>query len=287
MVPINMQPKIFIGGVGGSGTRVLCAIAQRLGIHMGSDFNKAQDALWFSLLYMHPGMMTCSERRFQNLSNLYAKAFRGGGLTYEEVKVIEGLADLTHTRWSSEWVRARADSFITSANSSAYNGVWGWKEPNSHIFAERFLKIWPNVKYLHMWRDGLDMSVSKNQNQIKFWGKEYPGGIYDMSKKSSLSYWVNVHKNIVDIALRFPGRVKFLNFEDLCNNPRERIKNFMSLCDFKVSESKLAELCEIVSPPETIGRGNNNEITDYDIDDYIYATNFKQHLMQLNYRVIL
>lgn len=276
-----MQPSIFIGGVGGSGTRVLCSIAQSFGLNMGADFNKAQDALWFSLLFMHPGMMACPEKKFKDLANLYKKAFIGGGLNETENAYIIDLGKIHHARWTSDWVRERAESFIEHAHNEPRNGQWGWKEPNSHIFAERFLEIWPDVRYIHMWRDGVDMSISKNQNQIKFWGEEYPGGRYNVSKRSSLSYWVNVHKNIVRLAHRFPGRVSFLNFEDLCENPYSEIQNFLACFGGVAKSAKLVEMCELVRPPETIGRGDINNVSEYNLADYDYALNFRHHICEL------
>jgi len=276
-----MQPNVFIGGVGGSGTRILSQIAQSLGINMGADFNKSQDTLWFSIFFLHREMMSCSESKFSELAHLYAKAFTGTTLTQYEIDIVKNLSELPNVRWKPDWGRARADSFLQSTQTHDRVQPWGWKEPNSHVFAERFLEIWPKVNYLHMWRDGIDMSLSNNQLQLKFWGGEYLRYAYDISKKSSLAYWVAVHKSIIRLAKRFPGRVGFLNFEDLCKNPYDEIKNFVSFADLDLNHTKIMELCSLVSPPQTIGRGNDIDISEYDLEDYNYALGFKNYLKNI------
>ena len=48
------QGPVVIGGVGGSGTRVVVEIMRRLGVYTGSDLNKAGDNKWFTLLCKLP-----------------------------------------------------------------------------------------------------------------------------------------------------------------------------------------------------------------------------------------
>jgi hypothetical protein len=46
---------------------------------------------------------------------------------------------------------------------------WGWKEPNTYIILEKLNEYYPNMKYIHLIRNGLDMAFSENQNQVKLW----------------------------------------------------------------------------------------------------------------------
>ncbi len=45
---------VVIGGVGGSGTRVVAAILSTLGFHLGNDLNESMDNLWTTLLFKRP-----------------------------------------------------------------------------------------------------------------------------------------------------------------------------------------------------------------------------------------
>jgi len=45
---------VVVGGLGGSGTRVVAEILIEFGFYLGSDLNAANDNLWFTLLFKRP-----------------------------------------------------------------------------------------------------------------------------------------------------------------------------------------------------------------------------------------
>ena len=55
-------PKPFaVGGVGGSGTRVVARILQCLGCYLGSSLNESLDNLWFTLLLKEPQRLVAED----------------------------------------------------------------------------------------------------------------------------------------------------------------------------------------------------------------------------------
>ena len=50
----ELSGPVIIGGVGGSGTRVVAEIINLLGFYIGDDLNPAKDNLWFLLLFKRP-----------------------------------------------------------------------------------------------------------------------------------------------------------------------------------------------------------------------------------------
>ncbi len=48
------RPLVAIGGMGGSGTRLIARILVECGIYMGSDLNEALDNLVFTRLFKDP-----------------------------------------------------------------------------------------------------------------------------------------------------------------------------------------------------------------------------------------
>jgi hypothetical protein len=46
-----MHPPIAIGGMGGSGTRLVALIFEELDFYLGNELNKAKDNLFFNLLF--------------------------------------------------------------------------------------------------------------------------------------------------------------------------------------------------------------------------------------------
>jgi hypothetical protein len=55
MDPGQMQlPVVAVGGVGGSGTRLVAHVMLELGYYLGPDLNESLDTLWFTLLFKRP-----------------------------------------------------------------------------------------------------------------------------------------------------------------------------------------------------------------------------------------
>ncbi len=58
---------VAIGGVGGSGTRVVAQLLMKLGFYIGSDLNKANDNLWFVLLFNRIEILSIPDDQFKAL----------------------------------------------------------------------------------------------------------------------------------------------------------------------------------------------------------------------------
>src|SRR5205085_158546 len=106
----------------------------------------------------------------------------------------------------------------------------GWKEPNTHIFLDRLQSAFPEMKYIQVMRNGLDMAYSSNQNQLRLWGPFIFGTRdYEVNPRWSLKYWCLVHHRIQSIGKTMPGRFLLLNYDDFCSSPQ---KGLHDLLDF-------------------------------------------------------
>lgn len=272
------DPAVIIGGIGGSGTRLVAEILKQAGVHIGRHINKPNDALWFSYFFNNEMALYANPTAFRKLAGLYSKGFQGGhNLTKEECSFINSLSrdkDIgVFTQRPSTENKKQISTFIDSANSKTCNYIWGWKAPASHIYADRFLKIWPNVRYIHVCRDGLDMAFSKNQNQVNIWGRYYSGGPYQNTPEDSLRYWCAVHKNIRYLKFRHPDRVMCLHFESLCKEPRKNIEKLLNFVGVDSCEPNRFEL--LVKPPCTIGRFKNYDTSCFPPEHTKFAKDFQ------------
>jgi hypothetical protein len=59
------NPPVVIGGLGGSGTRLIAAILQHLEFDMGSDLNRTNDNLAFTLLLKRPELWPIQEHALE------------------------------------------------------------------------------------------------------------------------------------------------------------------------------------------------------------------------------
>src|SRR5262249_10334108 len=124
---------------GGSGTRVFARIVRRGGMYIGARLNESEDAVDFG---------DFSDRWINQFADV-----RRYPVAVSLVEQMRGELDaLLHVHLAMLGGEARA---------------WGWKEPRSIYLLPFFHEAFPNVRFLHVVRDGRDMAYSGNQNQLR------------------------------------------------------------------------------------------------------------------------
>ena len=162
-------PPVAIGGVGGSGTRLFAQILKKLNFYIGSDINDANDNLWFTLLFKRTEITSVSKQEFEELVRIFVSTMTGDStLTKSQIKLIDSLALSNRTQHDTKWLKARATSIQSGQHPPTQIKDWGWKEPNTCLVINRLQMFMPDIKYIHVIRNGLDMAHSTNQNQLNF-----------------------------------------------------------------------------------------------------------------------
>jgi len=176
---IELSP-VAIGGIGGSGTRVVAEILKRCGFYMGSDLNHSNDNLWFTLLLKRASWFirksAGDESDIHRGITLFHKAMLGQSYSARDLAfLLQATLDIAahgHDHIQSGkgwWAFQRAQNILKARGGSA--ATWGWKEPNTHIFIQYLEHHFHHMKYIHLIRNGLDMAFSQNQAQLFNWGR--------------------------------------------------------------------------------------------------------------------
>lgn len=268
----NYKPPIVIGGVGGSGTRLVANILQELDFFLGSDLNNSQDNLTFTLLFRYLGALSCSEKNFEKLLKVFFKGMLGDKeITDEERELIKYLASKDRDIHNSEWLANRAFALFQRQKELPKDINWGWKSPFTHILLPRLKEHLTDFKYIHVARNGLDMSHSKNQNQLKSWGRLFINGEIENSPLYSLKYWCAVHKNILEVGKSLNDNFLFLNFDDLCTNPELEINRLLKFLSLDAPKKSVMDLSNLVSTPKSKDRYLEYGLNIFDRDDVAYV----------------
>ncbi len=262
---------IAIGGIGGSGTRLVAQMLKELDYYIGDDLNEPNDNLLFTLLFKHESILTLLDSEFDEIVDIFLTVMNSDReLGLSQQKLIEALTVNNRTLHNKEWLSKR----IKNIKKGSSHELWGWKEPNTHIVIERFLSRMDDLKFIYVYRNGLDMAYSENQNQLKLWGNIFMNNQnIDISPKNSLKYWCIIFRRIEKLKQRFPDRVLLMDFDKLCLSPNQSIEMFLEFLNIKeYSNEKLKSLIKI---PSSIGRYTKYPLTDFDKDDlecvdYIY-----------------
>jgi hypothetical protein len=275
---------IVVGGIGGSGTRVVAQLLQSLGFDMGLDLNESLDDLGFTALFKRPSLWPLQDHLpyLKEALDVYLASRGLNSISTSSNRLEHRVAQLLEsTRREDEWIEpgnlSHREECLSTPSEPA--PLWGWKEPNTHMILPFLLAAMPNMKYIHVTRHGLDMAHSRNQTQMKIWGPHLLGRAVDCdSAEDSLEFWCHSHERVLDLRERSANKVLLLSFETLFTEADLAIT---SLCNFlKIPESShIAKL--VISDlrrPQTFGRYRNHSPLSLSFAN-------RNVLHQLNYKI--
>jgi hypothetical protein len=270
---------LAIGGVGGSGTRVVATLLQMLDYYIGDDINDALDNLWYTLLFKRRAVLIENEAEFRNFVSLFFSRMSGTTvLSNRDRARIFQLAEQERLQHPREWLIDRAYSFFNDKTSKRPGQPWCWKEPNTHIIIDRIFAFHPDLRYIHVFRHPLDMAVSDNQNQLENWGPIFLNRNVTIEPRLALSYWCAAHRRIINFARYWPERIMMIEFDALCVTPSAHCRRIVEFLGAEPQDDILANFCEFVRPPASVRRCRNTELGHYDPGDLAYVAEIGYHL---------
>jgi hypothetical protein len=271
MIEYNPYP-VAIGGVGGSGTRIIAVFLQMLGYYLGDDLNEAMDNLWFTLLFKRRSVLVESETDFCSLVSLFISRMSGRtDISEQERSRVFRLAQEERIQHSPDWLTERAYSFSNGRTSKHLSQSWCWKEPNTHIVIERILACQSDLRYIHVVRHPLDMAVSGNQNQLLNWGPIFLSRDVIVEPRLSLSYWCAAHRRVAKLMRYWPGRAMVIDFDALCAAPGPNCEEIAKFLGAKLSNETLASFSNFVHRPESAGRFSSLDLGQFNASDLAYV----------------
>jgi hypothetical protein len=169
------------------------------------------------------------------------------------------------------WPLQRAYRLLVPRSPGTTLRGWGFKEPNSEIYLDALFEYFPNAKYIHVIRHGLDMAFSKNQQQLWNWGALYgvespadPGEL----PQASLRYWVRANTHALDVGARVGAR-RFLavRFDELCASPAAQAERMLRFLELEAEPQLVGKLAVIPRTPRTSGRHRGRDLSRFDRSD--------------------
>lgn len=268
---IAAMTPVAIGGVGGSGTRLIAQLLMELGFFMGSDLNESNDNLWFTLLFKRPGMLSVADDEFDALLRIFVARMTGSAaLSEAQAALVNRLAAADRPQHPADWLKLRAASLLSGGPLQAA-GPWGWKEPNTHIVVDRLQQAMPQIRYVHVVRNGLDMAHSANQNQLRLWGAHFIGPGFEVTPYYSLKYWHAVHRRVLRLCEPMGARFLLLNYDRFCVHPEDGMRQLLDFMELQITPSEISRLVRLVRPPASMGRFREHGIDIFDPADVAFV----------------
>lgn len=221
---------VTIGGIGGSGTRVVAELVSRMGVFIGDNINKSSDNLSFPNL-----------RELLYLSNAPDAKKEALAKTAIENFALESRRQL-------------------SGKPANYRD-WGWKVPGTFFWLDILHRQFPDMVYIHVIRHGLDMALSKNRNQLRTWGGFFGIELSDTNEiQAALDYWIKANQFAIECGKRIlEKQFLLISFDQLCATPGEEVQRLSRFLGFRLKPAQLTRLAGLIEPPETLGRYKSTE----------------------------
>ncbi|MCT7989010.1 sulfotransferase family protein [Laspinema olomoucense] len=225
----------LVGATGGSGTRVVTRILRSRGMYLGKNLNESEDAMYFKGYFDDWIDPFISRTCFSDSSE------------------IEG--EMIHD------LEARLSKHLEDFQAEEHQ-PWGWKNCRNMYLLPFFHRMCPQMKFLHIIRDGRDMAYSKNQNQLLQYNSLFLSAMEQeqwCSPVQSIALWSRINLWVAEYGEKnMPGQYLRIRFEDLCTAPVATIGHIFEFFGLQGNAQEIAR--DEVSPPDSIGRWRNEDM---------------------------
>ena len=267
-----MNAPVAIGGLGGSGTRVVAAMVREAGYYLGADLNRALDNLWYTVLLKRRHLDAAAEAA---ALEVFLAGMRGElERTERTLQVLtQAATDVSlygHDASGADrgaWAFKRIVSLL-QAQERPPARPWGWKEPNTHLRLPALCDRVDDLRYVHVVRHGLDMAFSANQRQLAWWGPTLGIDVPTTPEalpRAALRYWAVTTHKVLEFARNRPDlRLLLLRFEDVCEYPRATVERLLTFLDGPTDIATISRLAALPQTPPSVGRhrGVNPRVFD-------------------------
>ncbi len=264
---------IAIGGIGGSGTRVVAKIVNELGYFIGNELGPALDNLWFALLFGRRSILLTPDAEFDRLSKLFFRQMsQPQPLSDAEIELLGALAGQSRNQHPTGAMAQWASSFEAYGRSGVLHEKWAWKVPYTHTVIDRLFRVEPSLRYVHITRNPYDIAFGRNMNQLKTWGPVFLNHNVKPEPRDALSFWCAVHKRMVGLKEQFPHRIWLLDYDLLLRDPHPALSGLTDFIGEHVSGQAISGLAMEIETPARSARDLAAEHEDFRDSDVEYVT---------------
>ena len=234
--PIFQGPgPLVIAGTGGSGTRVLARAVRDAGCYIGDTLNVAHDCTAFTGMWgrrFNPEVLKGISGRMLRPDELF-----GASLPRYVARGTHPLSPSERSVLIDDLLRRLA---WLLRNRPSPETPWGWKFPGSIHFLPLLDEVFPGMRFIHLVRDGRDMAFSKNQVQLRGYGRVFLGpdsdGLPEPVRSAML--WNTMNMDAARYGRAAMGeRYLIVRFEDLCANPAQELSRVWRFMGFPAAIS--------------------------------------------------
>jgi hypothetical protein len=242
------QP-VVIFGTGGSGTRVLQVLTDHSGYYLGTNLNRAGDALDIG------HFMRRWLDRYLSRTDWIGSELRGS------VKSEYG------------YPLAMAEDFALTLEQHRDalddpQALWGWKAPRTVLILPFVHELFDGMRAIHLVRDGRDMAYSRNQQQMRRHAPQLLEAEHNEATEPvrSIAFWAHVNLAAARYGERELGSNYLrMRYEDICTDPSSAVVELLDFIDSPAARESMQRVAaDKIRPSSSIGRWRERDQAELD-----------------------
>jgi len=244
------QPPIIIIGMHRSGTTLLSKILEQLGVFMGWRKDENNEALFF--LRFNDWILKQANATWDNPYNYY--------FTDEDFKNL--MANL-----AEKYIRSiRRLEYLGLRKSLKYKSLkdldfpWGWKDPRNTFTLDIWLKVFPDAKIIHIYRNPVDVAESLRKRTERLrknfewnWKKEikflftkgflyYGDSVRVQNIYEGIKLWKEYVTRAFEIEKLLNLKILHIKYEDLLENPTQVLEKLFKFIKLEVDKKQIKNI---------------------------------------------
>lgn len=286
---ISDQPPVVVGCVDGSASQMVAMILRERGCYMGKKLSPVLDNMDFANCLGGRWPWTKQHFPFDSIDdsvrddvNLFRKVYLDEKLSLRE-KARVSMIKMEHLNMASVAVAsARAlmqktesiPGMTQRSNTGELEDTegclkWGFKFPSSILFLKPMLEVFPDMKFIHLVRDGRDIVLSGAAGLLVHYAELF-GLPKEGNVENLVEVWSRMNQYVVDVCREHMPESNYflLNLEKLCQEPRTEIGRMLKFVGLTIPQGNHL-VYHYVKAPATTGRWGEDEYVFQNIDDSV------------------
>ena len=249
--PIRHMQPLIIMGMHRSGTSLTVRLLRDIGIYMGDKLSRDAEAIYFQKInrriYNTVGSKWSNIRALRN-------AMRSEKFIQEQTNIVLKTLFPAGTLNLKPGIAAYFGDELRRSIASGKMLYWGWKDPRTSFTFPIWLNIFPNARFLHIIRNGIDVAISTHRRghkqQKKLWKRvlqlDYSPLTLDFQYRFQL--WQEYLAFILEFKQIIPSdQYLELRYEDLLAKPVELLRQITQFFGYPIQDEVLLEVSKQIN----------------------------------------
>lgn len=264
---MTINPIIVIG-MHRSGTSLIAKMMKRIGIFMGAEVNNHEESTFFMRLnqyFFHlshgrwdqPEPMKYLIKMIDHYPEFNTAIF---------LNLKKELLSANSIQYWSSSVKGAIGKLDFNLFISAINQPWGWKDPRNSYTLPIWLRLFPNAKIVHVYRNGVDVA-----NSLVTREKRRPGKLQDSlfscrcSKlDDAFGLWVEyVNTCLSAITDKASSQVYSIRYEDFLIQPAEHLAGLAKFLEISLGKEAISQAITDVQSGRAYAFFGNPELLSF------------------------